>query len=200
MRNHVGRGALFGMTTILLGGTATLTHAQQAIVLPSVTVEADGERASNETIVARRDSASTKTETPLIETPQSVDVITRKQLDDQNPQTVGNALQYTAGVFTPDATNRFDGLFLRGFGGFGTATTFVGFLDGLRLPRGQAFGQFQIDPFLLERIDVLKGPSAVLYGQVSPGGLVNMVTASPAPLPIMNCALRPAPMAACRRD
>lgn len=183
MRNHVGRGALFGMTTILLGGTATLTHAQQAIVLPSVTVEADGERASNETIVARRDSASTKTETPLIETPQSVDVVTRKQLDDQNPQTVGNALQYTAGVFTPDATNRFDGLFLRGFGGFGTATTFVGFLDGLRLPRGQAFGQFQIDPFLLERIDVLKGPSAVLYGQVSPGGLVNMVSRQPSAVP-----------------
>lgn len=183
MRKHGGRSVLFGMTTILLSAVASIADAEEAIVLPPVTVEGDGERASNETIVVRRDSAATKTETPLIETPQSVDVISRKQLDDQNPQTVAGALQYTAGVFTPDATNRFDGLFLRGFGGFGTSTTFVGFLDGLRLPRGQAFGQFQIDPFLLERIDVLKGPSAVLYGQVSPGGLVNMVSRQPSAVP-----------------
>ncbi len=146
-------------------------------------MQSDGERGPNGTIVARRDAASTKTETPILQTPQSVDVITRKQMDDQNPQTVGNAMQYTAGVFMPDANTRLDSLFIRGFGGFGTSSTFVSFLDGLKLPRGQAFGQFQVDPFLLDRIDVLKGPSAVLYGQVSPGGLVNMVSRAPSATP-----------------
>lgn len=183
MRKHGREIALFGITLIFTSSAATYAQAQNAISLDAIVVESDAERASNETIVARRDAASTKTETPVLQTPQSVDVITRKQLDDQNPQTVGNAMQYTAGVFMPDANTRFDSLFIRGFGGFGTASTFVGFLDGLKLPRGQAFGQFQIDPFLLERIDVLKGPSAVLYGQVSPGGLVNMVSRDPSATP-----------------
>lgn len=183
MRKLCGHWVLFGIYLNILGQTGA-AHAQEATMLGTVVVDAtDGESTSNETIVARRDASSTKTETPIVETPQSVDVITRKQLDDQNPQTVGNALQYTAGVFTPDATTRFDGLFIRGFGGFGTSTTFVSFMDGLRLPRGQAFGQFQIDPYLLDRIDVLKGPSAVLYGQVSPGGLVNMVSRDPSASP-----------------
>lgn len=183
MRKHGREIALFGITLIFTGSAAAFAQAQNAIPLDAIVVESDAERASNATIVARRDSASTKTETPILQTPQSVDVITRKQLDDQNPQTVGNAMQYTAGVFMPDANTRFDSLFIRGFGGFGTSSTFVGFLDGLKLPRGQAFGQFQIDPFLLERIDVLKGPSAVLYGQVSPGGLVNMVSRDPSAAP-----------------
>lgn len=183
MRKHGRDIALFGTTISLLGWAAGVAHAQDAVPLDPIVVQTEAERGSSGTIVAKRDSASTKTDTPILQTPQSVDVITRKQLDDQNPQTVGNAMQYTAGVFMPDANTRFDSLFIRGFGGFGTSSTFVGFLDGLRLPRGQAFGQFQVDPFLLDRVDVLKGPSAVLYGQVSPGGLVNMVSRDPSATP-----------------
>ncbi|MBB4000295.1 TonB-dependent siderophore receptor [Aureimonas pseudogalii] len=135
-------------------------------------------------ILAKRSVSTTRTDTPVIETPQSVSTVTRKQLDDQNPQTVGNALRYTAGVLSdPDATTRYDAVFLRGFGGFGTSTSYVNFLDGLRLPRGQGFGQFQVDPFLLDRVDVLKGPAALLYGQVSPGGLVNQVSRMPSGTP-----------------
>ena len=74
-------------------------------------------------------------------------------------------------------------MFIRGFGAFGTATNYVNFLDGLKLPRGQAFGNTSIDPFLLDRIEVLKGPSAVLYGQTSPGGLVKQVSRMPSAAP-----------------
>lgn len=185
MKKSNGNWALFGTTASIVLSICGPAHAQQPVALEPVIVETgDGQEDSNETILARRDASSTKTETPVLETPQSVSVITRKQLDDQNPQTVGNALRYTAGVLTdPDATNRFDSLFIRGFGGFGTATSFVSFLDGLKLPRGQAFAQFQMDPFLLERIDVLKGPSAVLYGQISPGGLVNQISRDPSAAP-----------------
>lgn len=128
--------------------------------------------------------SATKTDTPVVETPQSISTVTRKQLDDQNQQTVGGALGYTAGVLASFEQNaRYDNVFIRGFGGFSTSGNYVRFLDGMRLPQGQVFGIMSIEPFLLDRIDVLKGPSALLYGQVSPGGLVNMVSRAPSAVP-----------------
>jgi len=149
------------------------------------TLVVTGERAdSRDEYVRRSTSTATKTPTPVLETPQAISTVTRRQLDEQNPQTVGNALRYTAGVLSErDATSRYDSVFLRGFGGFGTATDFVGFLDGLKLPRGQAFAVTSIDPFLLDRIEVIKGPSALLYGQISPGGLVNQISRMPSTTP-----------------
>ena len=157
-------------------------HAQEpVIVLPPIQVEGEAPRDSTRDKYLKEVSPSaTKTDTPIIETPQSITTITREQLDDQNPQSVKDALNYTAGVLSsPDTTSRYDSVFLRGFGGFGTSTQIVDFLDGLRLPRGQGFALPSIDPFLLDRIDVLKGPSAVLYGNTSPGGLVNQFSRSP---------------------
>lgn len=131
-----------------------------------------------------RTATATKTDTPVLETPQSISTITRRQIDDQNAQTVSNALRYTAGVLSDADTNsRYDSIFIRGFGSFGTTTNYVSFLDGLKLPRGQAFANTAIDPFLLDRVEVLKGPSAVLYGQTSPGGLVNQVSRMPSAVP-----------------
>jgi len=125
-------------------------------------------------------TSATKTETPALETSQSIVTITRAQMDHQNSQTVSEALRYSSGVLSDvEATSRNDSVFLRGFGGFGTGTVLVSFLDGLKLARGQAFAQFSIDSFLLERVDIVKGPSAVLYGQISPGGLVNQITRKP---------------------
>ena len=132
----------------------------------------------------QRSTAATKTDTPVLETPQSISTVTRRQMDDQNVQTVGNALRYTAGILSDADTNsRFDSVFIRGFGSFGTTTNYVSFLDGLKLPRGQAFANTAVDPFLLDRVDVLKGPSAVLYGQTSPGGLVNQISRMPSVVP-----------------
>nr|WP_284739373.1 TonB-dependent siderophore receptor [Rhizobium sp. CG5] len=142
-----------------------------------------GDRAADNTsgsIVVKSARSATKTVTPVAETPQSITTITRKQIDDQNPQTVSEALRYTAGVLSDrDTVSRYDSVFLRGFGGFGTATNAVNYLDGLKLPRGQGFAIPSIDPFFLDHIDVLKGPAALLYGQISPGGLVNQVSREP---------------------
>ncbi|CAN1722161.1 iron complex outermembrane recepter protein [Hyphomicrobium sp. 1Nfss2.1] len=148
-------------------------------------VQRDGTSASTRNTYQPADTFSaTKTDTPVIETPQAISTVTRKQLDDQNQQTVGGALGYSAGVLASFEQNaRYDNIFLRGFGGFSTSGNYVRFLDGMRLPQGQVFGIMSIDPFLLDRIDVLKGPSALLYGQVSPGGLVNMVSRAPTPEP-----------------
>jgi iron complex outermembrane receptor protein len=154
---------------------------ETATTLPSLQIEGEAPAATTaDAYLAPVATSATKTGTPVLETPQSISTVTRRQLDDQNARTVKDALTYSAGVLsTPDATGRYDSLFLRGFGGFGTSTRIVDFLDGLRLPRGQAFALPSIDPFLLDRIDVLKGPSAVLYGQTSPGGLVNQLSRTP---------------------
>lgn len=163
------------------GQTAPQTESQAgAATSQSVT----GAREGEEGYLAETSTSATKTDTPVIETPQSISTVTREQLDDQNPQTVGQALTYTAGVLSNvDPISRYDSLFIRGFGGFGTNTRTVDFLDGLKMPRGQAWGIPSVDPFLLDRIDVLKGPSALLYGQTSPGGLVNQVSRMPSAIP-----------------
>ncbi len=128
--------------------------------------------------------SATKTDTPVIETPQSITTVTRKQMDDLNAQTVNSALSYSAGILSSfEQNSRYDNVFIRGFGAFSTAGAYVQFLDGMKLPRSQGFGIMSIDPFLLDRIDVMKGPSALLYGQVSPGGLVNMVSRAPSAEP-----------------
>lgn len=165
--------------TAALCMTAATAVAQDTTELEAITVTGDVADTSTSYALPKMRSA-TKTDTPVLETPQALTVLTRKQFDDQNPQTVGQALRYTAGVLSEiDASTRYDSVFLRGFGGFGTSTAYAAFLDGLRLPRGQAFAQAAVDPFLLDRVDVLKGPSGLLYGQTSPGGLVNMTLRSP---------------------
>lgn len=151
---------------------------------PSSAAVGAGRQDTRDQVFATNQSTATKTSTPVLETPQSISTVTRHQIDEQNPQTVGNALRYTAGVLSEvDATSRYDSVFLRGIGGFGTSTNFVSFLDGLKLPRGQAFAVTSIDPFLLDRIEIIKGPSAVLYGQISPGGLVNLISRQPSEIP-----------------
>lgn len=159
---------------------AGIAHGQQTPVqLPAIVVESGGSPATSDTYFAPVSRSATKTDTPVLETPQSVSSVTRKQMDDQNVQTVTDALRHTAGVLSADASSRYDTVFLRGFGAFGTSTQYVSFLDGMKLPRGQAFANSSVDPFFLDRIDVLKGPSALLYGQTSPGGLVNQVSRQP---------------------
>ncbi|MAY44743.1 MAG: TonB-dependent siderophore receptor [Rhodobacteraceae bacterium] len=165
--------------TALMSLCASAALADDEVFLGTIEIGQDVAETSNSYALPEMRSA-TKTDTPVVETPQALTVLTRKQFDDQNPTTVAQALRYTAGVLSEiDASTRYDSVFLRGFGGFGTSSSFVSFLDGLRLPQGQAFAQPAIDPFLLDRVDVLKGPSSLLYGQTSPGGLVNMVTRSP---------------------
>ncbi len=166
--------------TVSMSAMAVYARAQNPTELDRIVLEQEAADEQDDGILAQDTASATKIDTPIVELPQSVSVITREQIDKQNPQTVGDSLVYTAGVLTdPDATSRFDSMFIRGFGGFGLTTNFISFLDGLNLPQGQAFAQFQIDPFILERVDVLKGPSSVLYGQVNPGGLVNQVTRTP---------------------
>jgi len=125
--------------------------------------------------VAGTSTTATKTDAPLIEIPQSVSVITEDQMTARNVQTVNEAIRYTGSVDvdTYGTETRYDWINIRGF----DQSTYGLYRDNSRWQSGQVSGQ--IDPYLLQEVDVVKGPSSVLYGQNQPGGLVNLVTKRP---------------------
>ncbi|WP_158749705.1 TonB-dependent siderophore receptor [Acidobacterium sp. S8] len=114
-----------------------------------------------------------KTDARLIEVPQSISVINERELESRNVITVNEALRYTPGVEADEygVEQRYDWMKIRGF----TSDTYGVFRDGMRW--NSLAGK--MDPYELESIEVLKGPSSVLYGQAPPGGLVNLVTKRP---------------------
>ena len=147
--------------------------------IPLGTIEVQGERAGGPVrgIVATRSATGTKTDTPLLETPQSISVVTRRQIEEQGAQTVSEALRTTPGVVAQWSGYdvRYDYMLVRGF----QPTTF---LNGLILPTGFSSGTHgipQVEPYGLERIEVLRGAASALYGQVPPGGILNMVSKRP---------------------
>ncbi|UUX94468.1 TonB-dependent siderophore receptor [Aquabacterium sp. J223] len=123
---------------------------------------------------ARRAASATKTDTPLSETPQAVTVITRDQIVDQGATNTQDALGYAAGVRS-DAyglDSRTDTVRVRG-------AFPVEYLDGLRKTNGYYTSNGRTELYTLERLEVLRGPSAMLFGQGSTGGVVNLVSKRP---------------------
>lgn len=142
----------------------------------TVTAEAESVTAPMKGIVAKESASGTKTPTQLRKTPQSISVITRQQMDDQAAQSVSDALSYSSGVLTNyrGSSNRNDEVISRGF------RYMTKFLDGLSYGlSGQEGAAGQMDPWLLERVEIVHGPASVLYGQVTPGGLISMTSKRP---------------------
>lgn len=163
---------LIASTTVLADPISSSTEDPQNDRDETITVL--GKRTPNPFISTQSDVA-TKTNTPLKDVPQSITVITRKQMDDQNARTISDALAYSAGISAGSRPGgRFDSIYLRGFGGFGGNANYVQFLDGLRLLRGMSYAVPSFDEYLMQSVEVLRGPASVLYGQASPGGFVNM--------------------------
>lgn len=125
--------------------------------------------------------ASTKTTTPPRETPQSVSVITRDELDARGVQNLNEAVRYVAGVLpeSQGMDNRIDDMYIRGFDAGGFASNVM--LDGLRMPSdsSSSWNHASYNNWNMERVEVLKGPSSVLYGQLAPGGMVNQISKTP---------------------
>lgn len=131
--------------------------------------------------VATRSMAGTKTDTPINATPQSISVIGAEQIRDQRPVKLDEAVRYTPGVLGNfyGADARADWLMIRGFASHESGL----FLDGLQL-FGYAYAGWKLQPFNVERIEVLRGPSAVLYGGSGQAGIVNAVSKMPPAEPI----------------
>ncbi len=123
-------------------------------------------------------STATKTNTPIIETPQSISVINQQQLILQNPQDISQAISYSAGV-TPALFGydpRFPQFQIRGFSEMYNAI----YQDGLRLFANSYIAPL-LEPYGAEQMDIVRGPTSVLYGQNAPGGLINIVSKRPEP-------------------
>ncbi len=164
-----GLAVTVAAAAVLQGMSATAAWAEDADT-DSNTVE----RVEVTGLKARRAAAGTKTETALIETPQSITVIDGDELSRRNVQSINQALGFVAGV-SPNQrggmVTRYDQLVVRGFAP-GV------FLDGMRLIAGP-YSTPQIDFNRIDHIDIVKGPASVLYGNSTPGGLVNLASKLP---------------------
>lgn len=114
-------------------------------------------------------SSGLKSPTPLLDTPQTVSVVTREQLDDQALQDMGDILRYTPGVSIGQGEGHRDQITIRG-----QNTTADFFLDGIRDDV-----QYFRPLYNLERVEIHKGPNAMIFGRGGGGGAINRVTKSP---------------------
>ena len=120
-------------------------------------------------------SSGTKSSVPIAETPQSISVISAADIADLGLANLNQALRFVAGVTTEQrgsSAEVYDQFKLRGFDA-------PQFLDGLKLVGGASYLTPQIDVSRLDRIEVVKGPASVLYGQSGPGGLVALSSKLP---------------------
>jgi catecholate siderophore receptor len=116
--------------------------------------------------VAPAVSSATKTLTPLRDVPQSVTVITKQLIADQQMQSVGDTLRYVPGISVHQGENNRDQVIIRG-----TSSSADFFVNGVRDDV-----QYYRDLYNLERMEALKGPNATMFGRGGGGGVVNRVT------------------------
>ncbi|MFV1852953.1 MAG: TonB-dependent siderophore receptor [Porticoccaceae bacterium] len=159
---------------------AEKSSATGATETPAILIEAEQqfETATSpvEGFVATQSGTATKTDTPISKTPRSMSVVGADEIDARQDQTVMDALKYSAGV-QPDQfgyDTRYDWFKVRGFSQQDTGL----YRDGLQL-RSSGYASFRQEAYGAERIELLRGPTSVMYGQNSPGGLVNVVTKRP---------------------
>lgn len=135
------------------------------------------------TIAARQSATGTKTDTPIQKVPQSISVVTAEEMALHQPKSVKEALSYTPGVAvgTRGASKTYDYLIIRGFAADGQSQN--NYLNGLKM-QGNFYNDAVIDPYMLERAEIMRGPVSVLYGKSSPGGLLNMVSKRPTTEPL----------------
>jgi iron complex outermembrane receptor protein len=152
--------------TVSLAGTTAAHAADDAVI--------------DEVIITARYIASTigKSEAPLIETPFTIDVLDHQVMEQRGVESVAEALRYVPGVTTEargGGITRYDLYNVRGFdNGFGSS-----YFDGMKLYHGGWWLALQVDASVAERIEILKGPASVLYGNTPPGGLINVVSKRP---------------------
>ncbi len=116
--------------------------------------------------IATGTSTATKTNTPLQNIPQSITIITKEQAEDQGSETLGEALQYVPGVTVSQGEGHRDQINIRG-----QVTTADFFIDGVRDD-----AEYFRDLYNIQAVEVLKGPSAMIFGRGGGGGVINRVT------------------------
>lgn len=144
-----------------------------------VTDTAEQQAATSRTV----STTSTKTTTPLSKTPQSVSVVTSEDIEEKGVTSVADSLAYSSGVVTNyrGTSNRNDEVLVRGMSGYVPQ-----YLDGISFGSSSSGASIaaQVDPWLLEKVELIHGPSSVLYGQSAPGGLLSLTSKRPTATPL----------------
>lgn len=161
---------------VLLSGTATVTRAQGVpnpatpSTAPSVEkldpYEVRSDRARDENYKADRTRTATKTDTPLQDVPQSISVMTQEQIQDQQMTSLGDVVRYVPGVSAHQGENNRDQIIFRG-----NSSSADFFVNGVRDDV-----QYFRDLYNLDRVEVLRGPNAMIFGRGGGGGVINRVT------------------------
>ncbi|MBR0646129.1 TonB-dependent siderophore receptor [Plastoroseomonas hellenica] len=130
---------------------------------------------------ATRSAAGTKTDTPIVESPQSISVIPRAFIEATGAQSMPEAVRYSAGVTTGvfGFDPRFDQIYIRGF----PVNLLGDYRDGLRQAFSAGLLGFRTETYGLDRIVILRGPASVLYGQGPAGGLIDRISRMPSATP-----------------
>jgi len=165
MQFRIKPGYLAVLTTLSLTAiTTTIAFAQTAGSLPEVQVSG-----SRDGYVAATAVSATKSEAPLRDIPQTINVISSEIMRDQHATSLQDILKNIPGVGLSTGDGQRDQVFIRGFTAIGDQ-----FVDGFRDD-----ALYFRDLSNVERLEVIKGPAAVLYGRGSSGGLINRVTKKP---------------------
>ena len=151
-------------SSAMLLALPTLAVAQEVVDLEPILVTGQSRG-----YVALNSVTATKTDTPLLNVAQSVNVITREQLDDQALHSLGDVLHYVPGTTVGQGEGNRDQVTLRG-----QNTTADFFLDGVRDDTQYFRGLYNV-----ERVEVLKGPYALIFGRGGGGGIINRVQKTP---------------------
>ncbi len=168
----------FQGVSILAVAFAALASAATSVPVYAGEVAAEETGNEEQTIIvtgasqgyAATDSVTaTKTDTPLLDVPQTINVITREQLNDQAQYSLSDVLRYVPGVTVAQGEGNRDQIILRG-----QNTTADFFLDGVRDDTQYYRGLYNLD-----RVEVLKGPYALIFGRGGGGGIINRVQKSP---------------------
>ncbi|MFL9924845.1 TonB-dependent siderophore receptor [Herbaspirillum lusitanum] len=166
MKSRLKPGTLAVLTTLSLSTLAAHQAQAQSTSLPEVQVS--GSRA-NDSYVAPTSVSGTKSEAPLRDVPQTINVVPAQVMRDQGALSIQDALKNVPGLGLSTGDGQRDQVFIRGFTAIGDQ-----FVDGFRDD-----ALYFRDLSNVESLEVIKGPAAVLYGRGSSGGLINRVTKKP---------------------
>ncbi|CCV04651.1 putative outer membrane siderophore receptor [Mesorhizobium metallidurans STM 2683] len=160
-------------------GWAQDSSTDDATQLQAIVVDGKSDRVvgPDPTIVAEDTATGTKTEMPIVDVPASVSVVTQKELEARHVESLQQAIAYTSSVFTDEfgTDDRYDYIRIRGF----DQTALGTYRDGLAARIPAWFTASRLEPYGLQRVEILKGSTSTLFGLNGPGGLVNAITKRP---------------------
>ncbi|MBX9931620.1 MAG: TonB-dependent siderophore receptor [Methylobacterium sp.] len=160
------------------GQPAPILGAQQAVDLDQLSVE--GAQGPTIGYLTKQTRTATKTNTPLIDTPQSVTVVTQQQIRDQGFQSINEAIRYVPGVIPHQGEGSRDDVVIRG-----QRSNADFFVNGVRDDV-----QYFRDLYNTQRIEVLKGPNAMIFGRGGGGGIINRILKEADGIPTRELALQ----------